>query len=111
MSGVSREKCEQWIKNFLPLLVTIVRLKKYPAETEDGKYFVLTFKSRGSGIGKGGRNMVPDTLMPARRKFLYALRMAPDLAERYGLRYVVDGGKRRLVLVRKEVVESFPSSL
>ena len=105
---IKNETSDFWIKNFLPLLVTIIRMKKYPAMTEDKKYYVLNFKSRGSGKGRGGHNLVPNELICIRRKFLIALRQSPEIANKYGLKCIVQSKRIRLVLVKKEVIEKFP---
>ena len=104
---MKRENCELWIKNFLPILATIVKLKKYPAKTEDNQYIVLTFKSRGRGAGKGGRNMLPENLIPIRRKFLIALKKAPDIGEQiYGIKYI-DEGRKKILLIRKDIIDRY----
>jgi len=111
MSGRIKDKTSEfWIKNFLPLLVTIVRMKKHPAMTEDRKYYVLNFKSRGTGKGRGGRNLVPNELICIRRKFLIALKQSPHIADKYGLKCIKQSKRIRLVLVKKEVVENFPQT-
>jgi|GEM_PF-6403796 len=105
---IKPQTAEFWIKNFLPLLVTIVRLKKYPAMTEDRKYYVLNFKARGSGKGRGGRNMVPNELMNIRRKFLIAIKQYPEIAEKFGIKVQAQSKRIRIVYVKKSFVDSFP---
>jgi len=102
------QTAELWIKNFLPLLVTIIRMKKYPAMTEDKEYYVINFKARGTGKGRGGRNLVPNELMNIRRKFLIASRQYPNIAEKFGIKVQEQSKRIRIVYVKKSLVDNFP---
>jgi len=105
---MKKDSAELFIKTFLPLCITITNPKNYPAMTEDGRYYILSFKRRGRGKGRGGRNMLPDELINARRKFLMALHDYPETAAKYGIKCMRPNSSTRIIMIKKEVVENFP---
>jgi len=104
---MEREKrAEAIILSMLPILGYLAKVTREHGGIlmQDGDYYVFAFKSRGRGVGRGGRQGLPDEFTPLREQFLKVISFYPKIAEKYGLRKVTEG-KKHFVYVKREVID------
>ena len=102
---MKKNTAERSVLNFLPILSYIIKKKQKPMTDENGEYYVLSFKCRGQGIGRGGRSLLNSSVIPLRRKFLCALKFVPQLSSTYDIRVIDQNKKARLIYIKKDLVD------